>query len=269
MERLRSLIVQPRQHEPTGCISGSDAVVPPVVPETFSASLVAARTVTPRVRELVFEREGAPFHFTSGQWVSVVLPMNDEKGRPLRRSYSIASVPAGGARFELVVTKVDGGVGSTFLHELPEGAKVEVKGPQGMFTRPVDIGPSLFVATGTGVAPFRGMVHDAIASGRTDPLWVLFGVRTLHDALYREEFEALAAKHPFVRFALSLSRPEGAWNGLSGYVQTHTLAWWNELATHGRPHAYVCGVKKMLTSVRDVLKAAGAERQQLHLESYD
>lgn len=241
------------------------------MPETFSASLVAARTVTPRVRELVFEREGAPFHFTSGQWVSVVLPKNDEKGRPIRRSYSIASVPvSGGSRFELVVTLVEGGVGSTFLHELPVGSKVEVKGPQGMFTRPVDVGPSLFVATGTGVAPFRGMVHDAIASGRTDPLWILFGVRTLDDALYRVEFEALAAKHPFVKFALSLSRPTDGWQGLSGYVQTHTLAWWKELSTHGRPHAYVCGVKKMLTSVRDVLKTeGGAERQQLHLESYD
>ncbi|MFT3711827.1 MAG: FAD-dependent oxidoreductase [Archangium sp.] len=241
-------------------------------PETFQATLVSARSVTPRVRELVFERDGAPFHFKSGQWVSVVLPQPDEKGRPVRRSYSIASVPApGSSRFELVVTKVDGGVGSTWLHELMVGAKVEVKGPQGMFLRPLDVGPSLFVATGTGVAPFRGMLHDALAAGRTEPLWVLFGVRTPADAMYREEFEALARQHSNVKFLLTLSRPTSEWKGLSGYVQTHTLSLWNELKALGpaTPHAYICGVKKMLLEVRDVLKTHGAERQQLHLESYD
>lgn len=241
-------------------------------PETFQATLISARLVTPRVRELVFERDGAPFNFQSGQWVSVVLPLNDDKGRPLRRSYSVASVPAPGAsRFELVVTKVDGGIGSTFLHELAVGAKVEVKGPQGMFLRPVDVGPSLFIATGTGVAPFRGMIHDALVAGRTEPLWILFGVRTLNDAMYREEFEALAAKHSNVRLMLSLSRPTDGWSGRTGYVQTHALSLWNELkALTPTPHAYVCGVKKMLLEVREVLKTqGGADRKQLHLESYD
>jgi ferredoxin-NADP reductase len=241
------------------------------LPETFEVKLAHGHLVTPRVKALVFERtDGQPFTFRSGQWVSLVLPLRDEKDRPLRRSYSIASVPGGGARFELVVTKVDGGVGSTFLHDAPVGTTLEAKGPQGSFLRPVDVGPSLFVATGTGIAPFRGMLHDALAAGRTEPLWVLFGVRSEADALYREEFEALAAKHPNVRFRLSMSRPGEGWTGWRGYVQTHVLELWNELGQHGRQHAYICGVKKMLFEVRDVLKAqAGAERQQLHLESYD
>jgi NAD(P)H-flavin reductase len=243
-----------------------------VPPETFHATLVAARLLSPRVRELTFEREGAQFSFLSGQWVSVVIgDQLDERGRPLRRSYSLASVPRPQSpRFELVVTQVDGGVGSTWLHGLQPGARVEVKGPQGHFVRPADAGPSLFVATGTGIAPFRGMIADALAAGRTDPLWLLFGVRTPADALYGEEFEALAAKHRHLRFLLTLSRPPAGWAGRTGYVQTHTLSLWSELkALGGTPQAYVCGVKKMLLEVRDLLKAqGGAERQQLHLESY-
>ena len=241
-------------------------------PETFQATLVAARDVTPRVRELIFERnDHQPFHFRSGQWVSLVLPVLDAKGRPVRRSYSIASVPGQSARFELVVTRVDDGVGSTWLHAAPVGTSLEVKGPQGVFSRDLDAGPSLFVATGTGVAPFRGMIHDALATGRQEPLWVLFGVRSLQDALYREEFEALAKDHPHLKFMLSMSRPEPTWAGKTGYVQTHVLPLWNELRAGGQtPHAYICGVRKMLLEVRDVLKTqGGAERQQLHLESYD
>jgi ferredoxin-NADP reductase len=244
----------------------------PAQPETFAVKLVAARAVTPRVRALTFERvDGAPFHFASGQWVSLVLPVVDEKGRPLRRSYSLASVPTtGGSRFELVVTKVEGGPGSTFLHEAGVGTVLEAKGPQGTFSRAVDAGPSLFVATGTGVAPFRGMLADALAAQRGEPLWVLFGVRTLDDVLYRDELEALARAHPNVRFELTLSRPGAGWQGRTGYVQAHVLGLWHELAKHGTPHAYVCGVKKMLLEVREVLKAqGGADRKQLHLEAYD
>jgi ferredoxin-NADP reductase len=224
------------------------------------------------VRELVFERvDGRPFEFRAGQWVSLVLPVLDEKGRPLRRSYSLASVPTPGARgFELAVTKVDGGVGSTWLHDAPVGTVLEVKGPQGTFSREPDAGPSLFVATGTGLAPFRGMLHDALAAGRGEPLRVLLGVRTLADALYRDELEALAAKHPNLRLELTLSRPPEGWAGRRGYVQTHVLELWKELAAHGPPHAYVCGVKKMLLEVREVLKTqGGADRKQLHLEAYD
>ena len=249
-----------------------DAVVQRVVvPETFEATLVEARLVTPRVRELVFERvDGKPFSFRAGQWVSLVLPLLDEKDRPLRRSYSIASVPRVGPRFELVVTRVDEGRGSAFLHEMTVGTSLEVKGPQGTFQRAADAGPSLFVATGTGVAPFRGMLHDALAAGGTTPLWVLFGIRGPPDALYREEFEALAMAHPRLRFMLSMSRPPPEWKGRSGYVQTHVLELWKQLSAQGRPEAYVCGVKKMLREVREVLKKeGGAERHQLHLESYD
>ena len=241
------------------------------MPETFEAALVDARLVTPRVRELVFERmDGKPFTFRSGQWVRLVLPVKDEKDRPLRRAYSVASVPSTSSRFEVIVTRVDDGRASPWLHDMPVGEKLEVKGPQGMFHRGPTAGPSLFVATGTGVAPFRGMIHDALQAGGETPLWVLFGVRSVADALYREEFEALERQHPRLRFMLSMSRPPPEWKGRRGYLQTHVLELWKELALQGRPEAYVCGVKKMLLEVREVLRAQGfAERQQLHLESYD
>lgn len=241
------------------------------VMETFEAKLVQSRAVTPRVKELVFERiDGAQFSFKSGQWVSLVLPLRDERDRPIRRSYSIASVPGESSRFELLITRVDEGSASKWLHDAPVGTVLEVKGPQGVFSRELDAGPSLFVATGTGVAPFRGFVHDALKAERVEPLWVLFGVRTVDDALYLNEFRALEARHSHVKFLPTLSRADDAWKGRTGYVQKHVLELWNDLKVHGEPHVYVCGVRKMLTEVRELLKThAGVERRQLHLESYD
>lgn len=234
------------------------------------ARLVAGRMLTPRVRELVLERvDGAPFRFEPGQWVSLRLPLLDDHHRPLRRSYSLASVPDGTGRFELVVSRVEGGRSSQWLHEAPEGTQLEVKGPQGQFLFAPEPSPSLLVATGTGVAPFRGMVRLALAAGGDEPLWLLAGFRTLDEALYREELEALSRGHPRFRLELSLSRPGQGWGGRTGYVQGHVAELWRELSRFGRAQAYVCGVKKMLGEVREVLRGQlGVERQRVHLESY-
>ena len=134
------------------------------LPPTFDGRLVRARKLTPHVRELVFERtDGLPFEFDAGQWVSLVLP--HETGE-LRRAYSIASAPNKTPAFEIAVTHVEGGPGSSYLHDMQPGQTLRIVGPQGFFTH-AKTGPSLFVGTGTGVTPLRSMLVDAIARGDT------------------------------------------------------------------------------------------------------
>jgi CDP-4-dehydro-6-deoxyglucose reductase len=223
------------------------------------------------VRELVFERAtGEPFDFVAGQWISLVLPLPEGEAR---RAYSIASPPDGTARFSVAVTRVTTGAGSRFLHDLPEGGLLRAIGPQGFFTRPRGTRhPALFVGTGTGITPLRSMIKDALASGDDSPLTLVFGVRHEDDRLYLDELEELAQKHPTFRFACSLSQPKTEWSGLRGYVQTHVEKAWRELegANAGAPHAYVCGLERMVGAVRDVLrKQMNVPRQQVHSERYD
>lgn len=238
-------------------------------PEPFELRLVRARSLAPTVRELVLERaDGAPFSFEAGQWIQLVLPLADGE---IRRAYSIASPPDGSARVELAVTRVDTGAGSRFLHALGEGALLTALGPQGFFTR-VRGQPSLFVGTGTGIAPLRSMLRDALARGDGAPLWVLFGVRHEDDLLYREELEELARGRANVRFFPTLSRGGPAWTGRRGYVQTHVRELWSALGAAGdaAPHAYVCGLERMVGAVREELrKGLGVPRQQVHSERYD
>jgi ferredoxin-NADP reductase len=220
---------------------------------------------------LVFERsDQAPFLFEPGQWVQLILPLHDAKDRQLRRSYSVASAPNGTPRFELAVTRVDEGLGSPFLHAAQPGLALDIKGPAGVFTRASDEA-ALFVATGSGVAPFRSMIADAVAKHRSAPMWLLFGVRSPDELLYGDEFHALARQQSQFRFEPTLSRPPAHWNERTGYVQAHVKSLWTELtAHHPAAHAYVCGVRKMLLAVNEVLrKELGVERKRVHLESYD
>lgn len=241
--------------------------------QTFEARLVRARALAPNVRDLAFERvDGRPMAFVPGQWVSTLLGSVDGVSE-MKRSYSIASAPDGSPRFEIAVTRVQGGPGSTRLHALEPGAILRFVGPHGFFSRPAGAGPtSLMIATGTGVTPMRSMVQAAAAAGPNAPIWLILGVRREEDLIYGQEFRALARDHEFFRFEPTLSQPGGSWTGRRGYVQTHVRALWEELAARGAgpPHAYVCGLERMVGSVRDLLrKDMGVPRQQVHSERYD
>lgn len=235
-------------------------------PPTFDVRLARARMLSVNVRELDFERvDGTPFDFVAGQWVSLVLPLSEGEAR---RAYSIASPPDGTPHLAIAVTKVAEGAGSSFLHALPEGAVVRVIGPQGFFTRPKRH-PALFIGTGTGITPLRSIILDALARGDDSPMTLVVGVRHEDDRLYRDELEALAAKHPNFRVAYSLSQPRDDWQGLRGYVQTHVERELRALGTE-TAHVYICGLERMVGAVRDVLrKQMGLPRQQVHSERYD
>jgi CDP-4-dehydro-6-deoxyglucose reductase, E3 len=241
---------------------------------TFEARLVGARFLSPNVRELAFERiDAQPMTFEPGQWLNILVPRLMEADDHLKRSYSIASPPDGSPHFELAVTRVHGGPVSTWLHTVEVGSVLPFAGPHGFFTRPaVAAPPALMIATGTGVTPMRSMIRAAVSAGSQTPIWLLLGVRHLVDLLYAGEFELLAREHPFIRFEPTLSQPQGSWSKRHGYVQAHVRELWDKLASSSAktPHAYVCGLQRMVGSVRDLLRREmGLLREQVHSERYD
>jgi CDP-4-dehydro-6-deoxyglucose reductase, E3 len=247
-------------------ISPPSAVAPP-----FEVRLRSARPLSPSVRELSFERvDGAPFAYEAGQWVSLALPLPEGE---LRRAYSIASPPDESPRFDLAVTHVTTGPGSTYLHGIEPGTVLRAYGPQGFFTRPLEgAPPALFVGTGTGVAPLRSMLRNALARGHEAPLSLLFGVRNREEILYRDELEAIGHEHPRVKIHVTLSRPDESWEGRRGYVQLHVRELYEELVATGlgAPQVFVCGLERMVGSVRELLrKGMGLPRACVHTERYD
>jgi ferredoxin-NADP reductase len=227
--------------------------------------------LSPSVRSLVFRIDSPePFAFEPGQYVDLLAPA--ERGLLYRRSYSIASPPSRSPEIEIAVTLVEGGPLSTALHAMPTGAHAEIEGPFGAFTRPPAhrMLPAAFVATGTGLAPFRAMLEAELADEpHVDgpPLVVLFGCRTEADILWGDELRAMASQSPRLSLHVTLSRPSPAWHGRSGYVQRHL----NAIVPPLLPaHAYVCGLSKMVDEVVVMLERSLAmPRHAIHYETYD
>ena len=98
--------------------------------------------------------------FEAGQFISIIVPGAGPHGRDLRRAYSIASSPE--ARpLELCVKLVEGGPGTNFLHQLRPGNHFRGMAPYGDFVyEPREGRHACFIATGTGIAPFRSMIQS-------------------------------------------------------------------------------------------------------------
>jgi len=100
------------------------------------------------------------FDFIPGQFVTLDLPIHEKINKRLR-SYSIASWPDGTNDFELVIVLDKKGTGTHYIFdEVKVGSELTFRGAQGVFILREPIEKDLFlICTGTGIAPFRSMVH--------------------------------------------------------------------------------------------------------------
>jgi len=227
------------------------------------AKLVESREIAPNVRHFVFEApEVSQLSFVPGQFVSFTEVL---AGKKITRPYSIASAP-GGNRFELCLNLVEEGFLSPFLFEMKPGATVEMSAPLGYFVLRNPNRDAIFVATGTGIAPFRSMLHAHLRRGEPKGVTLIFGVRYEQTLMYRREFEELERRHPNFHFWPTLSRPESEWKGRTGHVQKHLL---EAIGDRRDLDVYICGLKLMVDDVRALLKGLGFDRKQIVFEKYD
>lgn len=206
------------------------------------------------------------FEFKPGQFVTLDFPI-DEKPARRWRSYSIASAPNGTNEIELVIVLLVGGAGTTWLfNNVKEGDEIPVRGPQGVFTLPDEIETDLFfICTGTGIAPFRSMLHNLRTTGKPafKNIFLIYGTRTQKDFLYHDDMLQLEKDLTNFHYLPTLSREK--WEGRTGYV--HPI--YEELIAQKQPaHFYLCGWKEMINEAKQRITSLGYERKTLHQELY-
>lgn len=126
--------------------------------------------------------------------------------------------------------------------------------------------PALFVATGSGLAPFRALLQEELARPDGPPVALLFGCRTQADILWRDELERWAVDVPRFSLTITLSQPDATWRGAAGRVQRHLTTTMRAV----QPGiALLCGLSPMTDSVERELTAAGMPAAAIRVEAYD
>ena len=236
--------------------------------KTLSARLLRSVPLSAEVKHLEFEVDAHEFPFIPGQFVSIQQPKPD--GKVHTRAYSIASAPRPSPSFDLCLNRVEQGFLSNWLCDLEVGETVQFHGPHGMFTLRQPHQDCVFVSTGTGVAPMRGIVQWLFQQPDRHErrhYWLVYGTRHESGLYYADEFRAIEHSHPNFHYVPTLSRGGSEWRGLRGYVQDHVR---DIVGTRRDMQAYICGLHQMVEANRKLLKdELGWDRKQVVFERYN
>ncbi len=234
---------------------------------------------TPSTRIVRLELEGRPFDFEAGQ--AALIGLADHEARV---PYSIASAPDEAAQTGLLdfLIKVEpsGRWGHQFDGVGP-GDAIGLRGPFGtfMFPRNPVEDHFLFIAGGTGIAPIRAMIRQALLSGQTGTMRLLYSAKTADDFAYLPELGEMAA-HDGLDLRLHVTRKAAhdptadspasqtgidvskAERGRIGRAQLAPLV--DSAATL----CFVCGPESMVADVAPMLQELGIDRTRIRVEEW-
>ncbi len=233
-------------------------------PRKRSARLVTAAAIAPDVYGLSFELPpGDLMQFDAGQFVTFYVPKDSAT---ITRSYSICSTPEQTKGFELCVKRVEGGFVSTLLCAERPGAELKMIGPLGKFVlRDPGDRAVVFLATGTGIAPFLPMTEELLHREPVPATWLFFGARTEEEILYRARFEAHRATQPAFHYVPTLSRPGPGWTGAIGHLEVPLRQLMPDLS---KVDVYICGVPPMVQEAQQLAATLRCPPDRVFLERY-
>jgi len=259
----------------------------PLIGETVQNKRLTPSVRDPRndVRHVVIRyKDKLPYQ--PGQSVGILMPGIDPlTGKPHKlRLYSVASVSVGdfGDRQSVSLCVVRHfwdnpktgekkipGIASNYLCDLKVGDRVTMTGPVGKhFLLPEDFKKRdlIFTATGTGIAPYRGMLKEMFEAGFQGRVWLYFGVQYRDVVLYDDEFEAYR-KYKNFSYIKAISREEK--NPVPDIVPTRENRMYVQVKMHQDQKAlqdvltkpdsmvYLCGLKGMEQGIFPVLNQIG------------
>jgi len=237
-----------------------------MLPKWQTGIVQQVEQATPNTRRYWVQLPETPcFDFKPGQFVTLDLPISEQRNKRWR-SYSISSAPDGSNVFELVIVHLGNGVGSKYIYdEVKEGSELTLRGPQGVFTVPAVLDKELFlICTGTGIAPFRSMLHYINGEKTAHKnIHLIFGTRTRQDLLYADEMRRLEQSMEGFFYHPTLSREQ--WQGHTGYV--HPI--YEQLCTDRQDAQFMlCGWRPMIDEAKERILKMGYTSKDIEVEIY-
>lgn len=235
-------------------------------PRTFPARV---QRMTRAAREVMIVElklgAGQRLNFQAGQYVDILL------GAGRRRAFSLANPPRVADLLELHIRHIAGGqfTGHVF-NSMRERDIVRLRGPLGGFyLREESSKPALLVAGGTGFAPIKSIIQDAIDRGSQRRLHLFWGVREREELYQRQLAEQWAAEHTNIQFTPVLSDSPAVedWTGRRGLVHEAALAEYEDLSGF---QAYVCGGPAMIEAARrDFIAQGRLPEEEFFADAFD
>ena len=214
--------------------------------------------------EISFEED---FFFKEGQFVNLFLDIKNQK---IRRAYSISDSYDKNKknRIELCIKKVEEGIMTTHLFEKANILdEIFVMGPLGLMTNDkIEKNEIIFIASSTGIAPFRAMIKSFLLNkdNSKKKVKLFFANKTKKKVLYLDEFKELESKFSNFKFFPIISREDKL---EEGFFKGHVQDYLNEMNIDS--NFFICGGVLMCKDIKEKLVEMGIENKNIKIEAYN
>ncbi|MHC5163578.1 MAG: FAD-binding oxidoreductase [Planctomycetota bacterium] len=221
------------------------------------------------MRRFRFELKDPPMvKFTAGQFMQLLCPKYKGSGEEVYRAYSIASDPASNHIVDLIIRLVPNGICTTWCFEhLKVGGSAKLNGPYGDFRMADTDAPMVFVAGGSGMAPFVSLLSEMRNIGSTRQAKYFFGGNTTKDLCMLGEMKAFEEALENFEFIPVVANPEedSGWTGQVGLVTEAVQRTYPELTDH---EGYLCGSPGMIDAAAKVFTGLGMPDNKIYYDKF-
>ena len=226
--------------------------------QSFAATVASVQPHHDAAIVLELDMEAAAPAFLPGQYVNITVPGSGGD----HRSYSFSTAP-GEQRAGFLIKMIPGGLMSGWLAGAAPGDKLTLTGPLGSFYLREPVRPLLFLAGGTGLAPFLSMLEVLARSGSQQKVHLIYGVTRDLDLVLVDQIQAYAARLPNFTYATVVAE-DGSAHPRKGWVTQHMP----DDLTAGGFDLYLCGPPPMVDAVRHWLDENGIRPASFHYEKF-
>ncbi len=236
-----------------------------------TAELIESHDLSPSVKSLRFKVSDWEPHIAGQHYM---VRVESPEGYIAERYYSLSNSPLEEGIIELGVQLLPDGEVSTFLHTLPLGGKIKLRGPFGTHFSwvPEDKNSIILIAGGSGLIPFMSMIrlnHEQLRNEQSVPMKIIGSFRTKKDILYYDELLAITKMNPNISFTLTLTQEKShGWTGRVGRIDAQYLQ--RELSTerNSDSHFYVSGSTRFVEAMKKQLESIGITNERMKEEQF-
>lgn len=218
----------------------------------YLATVIHSVSLTPTIKAVRLRLDRDEFCFLPGQ---SVWPKFERDGRKFSKIYSIASSPSCCPEIELCISRV--GWSSAIVQDLAIGQALPLRGPYGLMTlTELPQRPRLYIAEGSGIAPFKSQIDWLHECGYPQPIWLVQANPETPDQLpYQEQWKQLEQSWKTFHYQEAISRcPEVILSGLRLDLSAFDIV--------------ICAVGDRSDQLQAFVLALGARLDQLRAEKF-
>lgn len=234
------------------------------------------QAVTTEIKDLTYDiklfrfelKDPAEIKYVPGQYVQLLAPVYEKSSEEVYRAYSIASDPAQKNFIDLIIRLVPGGICTTYCFDyLKLNDDVKFNGPYGEFRLTDNDNEMVWIAGGSGMAPFVSILHHMRNTNNQRKVTYYFGANTVADLFLTDEMKQFEKDLPNFKYVPVISKPgeNENWQGETGLV---TQAVERDVKNAADCEGYLCGSPGMIDASIVVLKKLGMSESKIYYDKF-